>query len=47
LPVKVNTDCRQHIPEQRFRTTNWAEYDAVRHGRGNLAMWFTDAAIAA
>jgi hypothetical protein len=47
LPFKANTDHRHHIPKQRFRATNWAEYDAALRGRGSLTMWFTDAAIVA
>ena len=36
-----------HIPQQRYRVTNWAEYDAALRQRGSLTVWFTDAAIAA
>jgi hypothetical protein len=47
LPSKANSDRRQHIPKQRFRATNWAEYEAALRGRGSLSVWFTDAAIMA
>jgi len=47
LPFKANADRRHGIPRQRFRATNWAEYDAALRGRGSLTVWFTDAAIAA
>jgi hypothetical protein len=47
LPFKTNADRRHRIPKQRFRATNWAEYDAALCGRGSLTVWFTDAAIAA
>ena len=47
MPFKANAERRQHIPKQRFRATNWAEYDAALRGRGSLTVWFTDAAIAA
>lgn len=47
MPFKANADRRQHIPKQRFRATNWAEYDAALRGRGSLSVWFTDAAITA
>lgn len=46
LPFKANADHRDRIPKQRFRTTNWSEYDAALRGRGSLTIWFTDAAIA-
>lgn len=47
MPFKVNQDRRHHIPRQRHRVTNWAEYDAALRQRGSLTMWFTEAAIAA
>ncbi len=33
-------------PRQRFRVTNWHDYDASLRGRGSLTVWFTDEAIA-
>src|ERR1700720_2342009 len=47
VPFKMNADRRHHIPQQRHRVTNWAEYDAALRQRGSLTVWFTDAAIAA
>ena len=47
MPFKANAACRHHIPKQRHRVTNWAEYDAALRQRGSLTVWFTDAAIAA
>ena len=47
MPFKMNADRRHHIPKQRHRVTNWAEYDASLRQRGSLTVWFTDAAIAA
>jgi DDE family transposase/SOS response associated peptidase (SRAP) len=47
VPFKMNADRRHHIPRQRHRVTNWAEYDAALRQRGSLTVWFTDAAIAA
>src|SRR6202011_1662015 len=43
----MNADRRHHIPQQRHRVTNWAEYDAALRQRGSLTVGFTDAAIAA
>ena len=28
MPFKANAARRHHIPKQRYRVTNWAEYDA-------------------
>jgi hypothetical protein len=39
LPFKANADRRHRIPKQRFRATNWAEYDAALRGRGSLTVW--------
>jgi hypothetical protein len=47
LPFKANADCRRHIPRQRHRVTNWAEYDAGLRARGSLTIWFTAEAIEA
>ncbi len=47
MPFKAKAACRRHIPKQRHRITNWAEYDAALRQRGSLTVWFTEAAIAA
>jgi hypothetical protein len=47
VPFKANAKHRHHIPKQRYRGTNLAEYDAALRQRGSLTVWFTDAAIAA
>src|SRR5215203_2484795 len=46
MPFKANADRRHHIPKQRRRVTNWAEYDAALRQRGSLTVWFSEAAIA-
>ena len=38
MPFKVNQDRRHHIPRQRHRVTNWAEYDAALRQRGSLTL---------
>ena len=45
MPFKAHAACRHHIPKQRHRVTNWAEYDAALRQRGSLTVWFTDAAV--
>src|SRR3954471_2319086 len=47
LPFKANAARRHHIPKQRHRVTNWAEYDAGLRARGSLTVWFTAEAIGA
>src|SRR4051812_44753855 len=46
-PTKLNQDRRHHIPKQKHKVANWAEYDAALRQRGSLTVWFTDEAIAA
>ncbi len=36
MPFKANSSCRHHIPRQRFKVTNWREYDASLRQRGSL-----------
>ena len=47
MPFKSHADRRHHIPKQRHRVTNWAEYDAGLRARGSLTVWFTPEAIEA
>src|SRR3954452_9333049 len=47
VPFKAKAACRHHIPKQKHRVTNWAEYDAGLRARGSLTVWFTPEAIAA
>ena len=47
MTFKANAGRRHHIPKQRHRVQNSAEYDAALRQRGSLTVWFTGAAIAA
>ena len=47
MPFKANASCRHRILRQRYRVTNWAEYDASLRQRGSLTVWFSEEAIAA
>jgi hypothetical protein len=47
VPFNANAARRRHIPKQRHRVTNWAEYDAALRQRGSLTVWFSEGAIAA
>ena len=47
MPFKLNADRRHHIPKQRFKVTNWRDYDASLRQRGSLTVWVTREAIAA
>jgi hypothetical protein len=47
LPFKALAARRHHIPKQKHRVTNWAEYDAGLRARGSLTVWFTPEAIEA
>jgi Transposase DDE domain len=47
VPFKANAARRHHIPKQRHKVTNWADYDAALRQRGSLTVWFSEDAIAA
>jgi Transposase DDE domain len=47
MSFKANAARRHCIPKQRYRVTNWAEYDAALRRRGSLTVCFTKEAIAA
>src|SRR3954452_23249775 len=47
MPFKANAARRHCIPKQRYRVTNWAQYDASLRQRGSLTVWFTEEAMAA
>src|SRR4051812_24645334 len=47
VPFKLNQDRRHYIPRQRYKVTNWPEYEASLRQRGSLTVWFTEDAIAA
>jgi hypothetical protein len=47
MPFNANAARCDHIPRQRHRVTNWAEYDAALRQRGSLTVWFTKEAISA
>ena len=47
MPFKAQAARRHHIPKQKRRVTNWAEYDAGLRARGSLTVWFTPEAVAA
>jgi hypothetical protein len=46
MPFKLHLNGRGQIPRQRYRGTNWHEYDASLRNRGSLTIWFTPEAIA-
>src|SRR5918997_1768482 len=47
LPFKLNQAGCHHIPRQKHKVTNGADYDASLRQRGSLSVWFTDEAIVA
>ena len=46
MPFKFHRNGRHHIPRQKFRVTNWRDYEAALRSRGSLTIWFTAQAIA-
>src|SRR5208283_1550575 len=46
VPFKLHRKGRHHIPRQKYRVTNWRDYDAALRNRGSLTIWFTEEALA-
>jgi hypothetical protein len=46
MPFKANAARRHHIPKQKRKVTNWADYNASLRQRGSLTLWFSEEAIA-
>ena len=42
MPHKFNATRRDKIPKQKYRVTNWAEYNESLRRRGDLAVWISD-----
>ena len=47
MPHKYNADRRHRIPRNRYKVTNWRDYEAGLRQRGSLTIWFSEEAIAA
>ena len=46
MPFKHNAARRHHIPQARYRVTNWPAYEAGLRRRGDLMLWLDEAALA-
>ena len=46
MPHKFNATRRDKIPKQKYRVTNWAEYNESLRRRGDLTMWISEDALA-
>ncbi|OYR08354.1 putative insertion sequence transposase protein [Brucella grignonensis] len=46
MPFKHNFARRHRIPKQKFKVTNWAEYEADLRQRGSVTFWISEGAIA-
>ena len=45
MPHKFNADRRDKIPKQKYRVTNWAEYNEGLRRRGDLTVWINEDAL--
>jgi hypothetical protein len=45
VPFKANAKCRRHIPKQKRRLTNRPAYVTSLRQRGDLTVWFSEAAM--
>ena len=46
MPYKHNESRRHKIEKSRYKVTNWHEYNNGLRRRGDITIWFTEAAIA-
>ncbi len=46
MPYKHNESRRHKIEKPRYKVTNWTEYNNRLRQRGDITIWFTEAAIA-
>ena len=45
MPHKFNADRRDKIPKQRYRVTNWSDYNEALRRRGDLTVWISEEAL--
>lgn len=46
MPHKFNAARRDKIPKQKYRVTNWPEYNESLRQRGDLTVWISEDALA-
>ena len=45
MAMRVKPDTGEVGVKQRYRVTNWSEYDRALVNRGNLTIWFDDESL--
>jgi len=45
MPHKFNASRRDKIPKQKYRVTNWSEYNEGLRRRGDLTAWINEDAL--
>ena len=45
MVMRVKADTGEVGLQQRYRVTNWSEYDRALVNRGNLTIWFDDESL--
>jgi hypothetical protein len=45
MPHKFNADRRDKIPKQKYRVTNWSNYNESLRRRGDLTVWVSEEAL--
>lgn len=45
MPNKHNDKCRHKFKKATYKVRNWAEYNDALKKRGDITVWFTEAAI--
>ena len=45
MPFKFNASRRDKFAKAKYRVTNWAEYNEALRQRGDVTVWFSEAAV--
>jgi len=45
VPYKHNESRRHKFTKPKYKVTNWTEYNDALRRRGDITIWFTEAAI--
>ncbi|MFT5950945.1 MAG: hypothetical protein ACI9BN_001201, partial [Francisella sp.] len=45
MPYKYPKSKDWHVPKQKYKITNWSEYNKALKNRGSIDFWLTDNAI--
>ena len=45
MPNKYPVKKGWHVPKQKYKVSNWSDYNRALRERGNIEIWMSEAAI--